>query len=215
MNQIFEHIEQQRKIKLDDFQKEAIDYILQGFDLLVSAPTGSGKTLIAEVRIQDILEKGGRVWYASPIKALSNDKYREFKRLFGQENVGIMTGDRKENTKAPIIVGTTEIFRNIIIEEGLVREPDVDFIVLDEAHWISDKERGVVWEETIIFAPKKAQLLLLSATFPNIEEIALWISKIREKDVKVVFKFERPVPLLWFSIGKKINLFLSQKSLRL
>ena len=213
MNQIFEHIEQQRKIKLDDFQKEAIDYILQGFDLLVSAPTGSGKTLIAEVRIQDILEKGGRVWYASPIKALSNDKYREFKRLFGQENVGIMTGDRKENTKAPIIVGTTEIFRNIIIEEGLVREPDVDFIVLDEAHWISDKERGVVWEETIIFAPKKAQLLLLSATFPNIEEIALWISKIREKDVKVVFKFERPVPLLWFSIGKKIKpLFKSEIS---
>jgi ATP-dependent RNA helicase HelY len=205
MNEAFEYIEKQRKIKLDDFQKEAINYIFQGFDVLVSAPTGSGKTLIAEVRIQDILKRGGRSWYASPIKALSNDKYREFKKLFGTENVGIMTGDRKENTKAPILVGTTEIFRNIIIEEGLVKEPDVDFIVLDEAHWIADKERGVVWEEMIIFAPKKAQLLLLSATFPNIEEIALWISKTRQKDVKVVFKFERPVPLIWFSLGRRIK----------
>ena len=116
-----------------------------------------------------------------------------------------MTGDRKENTKAPILVGTTEIFRNIIIEEGLVKDLDVDFIVLDEAHWIADRERGVVWEEMIIFAPKKTQLLLLSATFPNVEEIALWISKTRQKDVKVVFKFERPVPLIWFCLGRRIK----------
>ena len=198
-------VERKRGITLDDFQKEAIYYLFQGFDVLVSAPTGSGKTLIAEVKIEDVLIRGGRVWYASPLKALSNDKYRDFKKLFGHDKVGILTGDRKENPQADLLVGTTEIFRNIIIESGIGSEVDVDFVVFDEAHWIKDRERGVVWEEAIIFAPKKTQLLLLSATFPNVEEIALWISKIREREVKVVYKTERPVPLEWYSIGKDIK----------
>lgn len=148
-------VERKRGITLDDFQKEAIYYLFQGFDVLVSAPTGSGKTLIAEVKIEDVLIRGGRVWYASPLKSLSNDKYRDFKKLFGQDRVGILTGDRKENPQADLLVGTTEIFRNIIIESGIGSEVDVDFVVFDEAHWIKDRERGVVWEEAIIFAPKK------------------------------------------------------------
>jgi superfamily II RNA helicase len=205
LRELIADIEHKRGIALDDFQKEAIYYLFEGFDVLVSAPTGSGKTLIAEVKIEDVLARGGRVWYSSPLKALSNDKYRDFKNLFGHDKVGILTGDRKENPQANLLVGTTEIFRNIIIEKGIGNEVDVDFIVFDEAHWIKDKERGVVWEEAIIFAPKKTQLLLLSATFPNVEEIALWISKIREREVKVVYKTQRPVPLEWYSIGKDIK----------
>lgn len=206
-------IQQKRNIQPDEFQEQAIEYLKGNYDVLVSAPTGSGKTFIAEVRIAQMLEENKRVWYASPLKALSNDKYRDFRNLFSPENVGILTGDRKENTKAPILVGTTEIFRNILIEEGINSDIDVSLIVLDEAHWIKDKERGVSWEETIIFSPKKAQLLLLSATFPNIEEIALWISKVREKEVKVVYKLKRPVPLIWYSIGKDIRpLFRGQVS---
>ncbi|MCS7212981.1 MAG: DEAD/DEAH box helicase [Candidatus Calescibacterium sp.] len=200
-----EFILKQKNVELDDFQKEAIDYLQQGYDVLISAPTGSGKTLIAEIRIHQMLQENKKVWYASPIKALSNDKYRDFRKLFSQEFVGILTGDRKENTKAPVIVGTTEIFRNILIEQGLNGDIDVSLIVFDEAHWIKDRERGVSWEEAIIFSPKHTQLLLLSATFPNIEEIALWISKVREKEVKVVYKLKRPVPLIWFSIGKSIK----------
>lgn len=192
-----------RNIELDDFQKEAIEYLQDGYDVLVSAPTGSGKTLIAEVRIYQLLKENKRVWYASPLKALSNDKYREFRRIFSPEAVGILTGDRKENTRAPVLVGTTEIFRNILIEEGMGNDIDVDLIVFDEAHWIKDKERGVSWEESIIFSPKRAQVLMLSATFPNIEEIALWVSRVREKEVRVVYKLKRPVPLVWYSIGKK------------
>lgn len=157
-------IQQKRNIQPDEFQEQAIEYLKGNYDVLVSAPTGSGKTFIAEVRIAQMLEENKRVWYASPLKALSNDKYRDFRNLFSPENVGILTGDRKENTKAPILVGTTEIFRNILIEEGINSDIDVSLIVLDEAHWIKDKERGVSWEETIIFSPKKAQLLLLSAT---------------------------------------------------
>lgn len=204
-NSLFEFIEQQRNIKLDDFQKEAIMYLQEGFDVLVSAPTGSGKTIIAEARIHQLLKDKKKIWYASPLKALSNDKYRDFKKIFSPDLVGIITGDRKENTKAPILVGTTEIFRNILIEEGISKDVDIDLIVFDEAHWIKDKERGVSWEEAIIFSPKKTQVLMLSATFPNVEEIALWVSKIREREVKVVYKLKRPVPLVWYSIGKKIR----------
>ncbi len=198
-------LEIERNIKLDEFQKNAILYLEQGCDVLVSAPTGSGKTLIAEYRIKEILNRKGKVWYASPLKALSNDKYRDFKGLFGKENVGILTGDRKENSTAPILVGTTEIFRNILIDEGLESSPHVDLIVFDEAHWLKDQERGVTWEEAIIFAPKTSQLLFLSATFPNVEEIALWLSSVREKEIKIVYKVERPIPLLWYSIGKNLK----------
>lgn len=160
-----------------------------------------------------MLKENKKTWYASPLKALSNDKYRDFRKIFSPELVGILTGDRKENPKAPVIVGTTEIFRNILIEEGINNEVDVDFFVIDEAHWIKDPERGVSWEEAIIFAPRKTQLLLLSATFPNIEEIALWISEVREKEVKVVYKLKRPVPLVWYSIGRKAKpLFLGNVS---
>ena len=200
-----EHQDMFRGITLDDFQKEAISYLREGYDVLVSAPTGSGKTIIAEIRIMENLKDGKKSWYASPLKALSNDKYREFRKIYGEENVGILTGDRRENTKAPILVGTTEIFRNIIIEEGINGEVDISFIVFDEAHWIADKERGVSWEEAIIFAPPSSQLLLLSATFPNVEEIALWISSVRKREVKVVQKTERPVPLIWYSVGEVIK----------
>jgi ATP-dependent RNA helicase HelY len=123
-------------------------------DCLVTAPTGSGKTWIAVQTIRSTFEKGGRAWYASPLKALTNAKLIEFSEIFGGENVGILTGDRKERPDAPIIVGTTEILRNQLYDamhQGV--SLNTDLVVLDEAHFLGDEERGVVWEETMIYLP--------------------------------------------------------------
>ncbi|MDQ1330540.1 MAG: ATP-dependent helicase, partial [Thermodesulfobacteriota bacterium] len=156
----------------DPFQLEAIGAIDKA-DCLVTAPTGAGKTWIAEQAIAKIHKKGGRSWYASPLKALSNSKYHEFSAIFGAHNVGILTGDRKENTDAPIIVGTTEILRNQLYDamhQGVTLS--TDFVILDEAHFLGDEERGVVWEETMIYLPARIPLLMLSATIGNAEQLS-------------------------------------------
>lgn len=179
----------------DDFQVQALAAIRQS-DCLVIAPTGSGKTWIAREAILSVMEKGGRAWYASPLKALSNSKWVEFGLHFDPENVGIITGDTKENTEAPIIVGTTEILRNQLYDamhEGF--DLNCDLVILDEAHFLGDQDRGVVWEEIMIYLPVRVNLLLLSATVGNGDEIASWLQSIRKKSCAVVREEKRPVPL--------------------
>ena len=179
----------------DPFQLEALEKI-KDHDVLVSAPTGAGKTWIAQRVIEEYLKNGMRVWYASPLKALSNSLYQEFAQEFGQDACGIVTGERKENTGAPIIVGTTEILRNQLYDamhEGTSIASDL--VILDEAHYLSDQDRGVVWEEVLIYLPSRVKLLLLSATISNAEEICAWLMKNRGTKAFVVRSDERPVPL--------------------
>jgi len=182
--------------KPDPFQIEALA-ALEFEDVLVTAPTGSGKTWIAQEEIRRLLREGKRAWYTSPLKALTNSKYQEFSEEFGAEQVGILTGDRKENPDAPLIIGTTEIFRNQLFDSlrgG--NEVRGDLVVLDEAHYLADEDRGHVWEEAIILTPPRIRLLLLSATIGNAEEFAAWISEVRGVHCGVVpGPKARPVPL--------------------
>jgi ATP-dependent RNA helicase HelY len=179
----------------DRFQTEAVAVMAES-DCLVTAPTGAGKTWIAVQTIRRTFERGGRAWYASPLKALTNAKLIEFSEIFGPENVGILTGDRKESPDAPIIVGTTEILRNQLYDamhQGV--SLNTDLVVLDEAHFLGDEERGVVWEETMIYLPSRIPLLMLSATVGNAGAIADWLTAIRGRPCRVVAETRRPVPL--------------------
>lgn len=182
--------------KPDPFQLEALA-ALEYEDVLVTAPTGSGKTWIAREEIRRLLNSGRRAWYTSPLKALTNSKYHEFIDEFGADKVGILTGDRKENGDAPLIVGTTEIYRNQLFDSlrgG--NEVTADLVVLDEAHYLADEERGHVWEEAIILTPPRIRLLLLSATIGNAHEFALWLEEIRGVRCGVITgPLKRPVPL--------------------
>jgi superfamily II RNA helicase len=179
----------------DAFQLDALSAVEHG-DCLVTAPTGSGKTWIAEKAIARIHARGGRSWYACPLKALSNAKYAEFSSIFGHQQVGILTGDRKENTDAAIIVGTTEILRNQLYDAMHRGELlAADFVVLDEAHFLGDPDRGVVWEEIMIYLPQRIPLLLLSATIGNADQIAGWLSSIRSSRCAIIRESNRPVPL--------------------
>ncbi|PNV82030.1 MAG: ATP-dependent DNA helicase, partial [Desulfobacteraceae bacterium] len=179
----------------DPFQREAV-LAIDKSDVLVTAATGSGKTWIALKAMEKLLANKGRSWYASPLKALSNSKYTEFSQHFGAENVGILTGDRKENHQAPIIVGTTEILRNQLYD-AMYRGEDlgVELVILDEAHYLGDEDRGVVWEEVMIYLPARTRLLLLSATISNAAEIAGWLEWLRQVDCQIVTAHKRPVPI--------------------
>ena len=182
--------------KPDPFQLEALA-ALEFEDVLVTAPTGSGKTWIAREEIRRLLDAGRRAWYTTPLKALTNSKYQEFMDEFGPDRVGILTGDRKDNTDAQLIVGTTEIYRNQLFDS--LRggsDVDADLVVLDEAHYFSDPDRGHVWEEAIILTPPRIRLLLLSATIGNANDFAAWIEEVRGVRCGVVTRpGARPVPL--------------------
>jgi ATP-dependent RNA helicase HelY len=182
--------------KPDPFQLEALA-MLEYEDVLVTAPTGSGKTWIAREEIRRLLGDGKRAWYTTPLKALTNSKYQEFIDEFGAERVGILTGDRKENSDAPLIVGTTEIYRNQLFDSLRTgSEVDSDLVVLDEAHYLADEERGHVWEEAIILTPPRIRLLLLSATIGNAGDFASWLEEVRGVRCGVITgPGKRPVPL--------------------
>lgn len=192
----------------DPFQLEALAAI-ESEDVLVTAPTGSGKTWIAREEIRRLLEAGKRTWYTTPLKALTNSKYEEFTQEFGAEKVGILTGDRKENAEAPLIVGTTEIYRNQLFD-ALRRGETVrtDLVILDEAHYLADEERGHVWEEAIILSPPRIRLLLLSATIGNAGEFASWIEEVRGSRVRVVSRpGARPVELRAAFLAPDLQLY--------
>jgi len=180
----------------DPFQQKAIDYIKNDCSVIVSAPTGAGKTAIAEYVITDCLAKKKNAIYTAPIKALSNQKFRDFKETYG-DKIGILTGDVTINPAAPILIMTTEIFRNKVIEEESTLG-DYSWIIFDEIHYLDDYERGTVWEESLIFLPHHMKILALSATIPNIDEFAGWIQSIHKKPIKIVIENKRPVPLHFF-----------------
>jgi superfamily II RNA helicase len=182
--------------KPDPFQLAALE-ALEFEDVLVTAPTGSGKTWIAREEIRRLLAAGRRAWYTTPLKALTNSKYQEFSDEFGASRVGILTGDRKENSEAQLLVGTTEIYRNQLFDSMRGgTNVDADLVVLDEAHYLGDEDRGHVWEEAIILTPPRIRLLLLSATIGNAEEFAAWIEEVRGVRCGVVERpAGRPVPL--------------------
>jgi superfamily II RNA helicase len=197
LKQVFAEIgvPESRPFKPDRYQIEALEEVCVN-DCLVTAPTGSGKTWIAVEAIAKVFAKGGKAWYASPLKALSNAKYIEFSERFGAKNVGILTGDRKENITSPIIVGTTEIFRNQLYDSMHRGENiDAEIVILDEAHYLGNEDRGVVWEEIMIYLPQRIPLLLLSATIGNARQIADWLIYIRGRKCSVIEETVRPVPL--------------------
>ena len=190
---LFERFRSGYSFALDDFQIQAIRAIEGGQSVIVSAPTGAGKTLVAEFAIHAALAAGRRLAYTTPLKALSNQKFADFTRAFGADTVGILTGDVKVNPHAPILVMTTEILRNALYGSGL---DGLRYIVLDECHYMGDEGRGTVWEEIIVSAPADVVLVGLSATVANVKEIADWIS-IVHRPIVPIYHPHRPVPLAY------------------
>jgi superfamily II RNA helicase len=188
-----------RGIQLDPFQVAAIEAIERHDTVIVSAPTGAGKTVIAEYAIEAYLKQGRRIIYTAPIKALSNQKFRDFTAAWG-DRIGIITGDVSINPTAPVLIMTTEIFRNTVFDDP-ERLHDVEYVILDEIHFINDIHRGTVWEESLLFAPQHIGFICLSATIPNLSQFADWLREVRPQlDVAVIQEEHRPVPLehhLW------------------
>ena len=189
--------------ELDTFQKEAIYHLEGGDSVFVAAHTSAGKTVVAEYGIALATKHMTKAIYTSPIKALSNQKFRDFRNDF--DDVGILTGDVQINPEASCLIMTTEILRSMLYRGAdLIR--DVEFIIFDEVHYVNDQERGVVWEEVIIMAPEHVTFILLSATVPNTYEFASWVGRTKKKDIYVISTPKRPVPLehyLW--AGKEMK----------
>jgi superfamily II RNA helicase len=191
---------------LDGFQLQAVDSLNAGRSVVVCAPTGSGKTLIGEYAIHRAIRQGRRVFYTTPLKALSNQKFRDFKAEFGEENVGLLTGDISINRDALVVVMTTEIFRNMLygtrIGEVGTSMMGVEAVVLDECHYMNDKQRGTVWEESIIYCPPHIQLVGLSATVANSQQLTDWISLVHGP-TDLIYSDHRPVPLEFHFVSPK------------
>ena len=199
--------------ELDEFQHKAIAALAADKSVVICAPTGSGKTLIGEYAIYRALSHGKRVFYTTPLKALSNQKFRDFQEQFAQgdsRRIGLLTGDTIINPNADVVVMTTEIFRNMLYETPIgqlgTSLADVEAVVLDECHYISNRFRGTVWEESIIYCPPQIQLVALSATIGNPQELTDWITKVRNSKPNNATKYEcelinsdfRPVPLRYY-----------------
>ena len=169
--------------KADIYQKAAAENLYKGNDVMVTAPTGTGKTAIAHYVINKNLAEGKKTFYTTPLKALSNDKVREFRKIYGEENVGLITGDKKINKDAPILIMTTEVYRNMVVQDNLKEaNPLLDnlkAVVFDELHYLGDSDRGSVWEQSIMFTDPKVQILSLSGTMANPEKITEWMSDIK------------------------------------
>ncbi|HVU68161.1 MAG TPA: DEAD/DEAH box helicase, partial [Ktedonobacteraceae bacterium] len=211
---------------IDAFQLEAMQHLAHGRSVLVTAPTGTGKTLVAEYAIWRARQHNQRVIYTTPLKALSNQKYRDLCNLYGSEAVGLVTGDIVEHSKASIVIMTTEVYRNMLLEEGAERFTggerttpvslaDVGYIVFDELHYLSDAGRGPVWEEAIICSPPTVQLVGLSATASNAEDLAEWISRVH-RPVSLVVHTERAVPLEHFYfLDNKLHMVMDANGQRI
>lgn len=191
---------------LDDFQLEAIQHLEDGKSVVVCAPTGAGKTVIAEFAIEQALAMNKRCYYTTPLKALSNQKFHDFKLKYGEDKVGLLTGDTSINRDGRVVVMTTEVFRNMlygtILGDKRKNLQDVSSVVLDECHYMNDRERGTVWEESIIYAPKDIQLVALSATVANADELTTWIDETHGPTGLVLSTF-RPVPLRFYYFGDR------------
>jgi len=199
------------KFELDPFQKVSLYAIQRNESVLVSAHTSAGKTVVAEYAIAQCLNRKQRVIYTSPIKALSNQKYREMLAEFG--DVGLMTGDVTINPSATCLVMTTEILRSMLYRGSEIMR-EVAWVIFDEIHYMRDKERGVVWEETIILLPHSVRYVFLSATIPNAMQFAEWICKSHEQPCHVVYTDFRPTPLqhyLFPAGGEGIYLVVNEK----
>ena len=183
-----------RGFTLDTFQEKSVEHIENGKSVVVSAATGTGKTLIADFVIDKYLNAGKDIIYTAPIKALSNQKYNDFKKQYGEEKVGILTGDVTINHNAPLRIMTTEIYRNMLLTKDPAVE-NVAYVIFDEIHFLGDSERGTVWEESIIFSHESTRFLCLSATIPNARQFANWIEHIKDHSVEVVVEKKRVVPL--------------------
>ncbi|MDL4777005.1 DEAD/DEAH box helicase [Actinomadura xylanilytica] len=178
---------------LDAFQIEACQALEDGSGVLVAAPTGSGKTVVGEFAVHLALTGGGKCFYTTPIKALSNQKYADLVRRYGPEKVGLLTGDNSVNGEAPIVVMTTEVLRNMLYA-GSQTLTGLAFVVMDEVHYLADRFRGAVWEEVIIHVPDSVRIVALSATVSNAEEFGEWLHEVRG-DTAVIVDEHRPVPL--------------------
>lgn len=187
--------------KLDDFQEEALFHINNGKSVVVCAPTGAGKTCIAEHAIHKALEDNTRIFYTTPLKALSNQKFSDFSAKYGEDKVGLLTGDTSINRHAQIVVMTTEVFRNMLYGTNFGSLSDnlnnVRYVVLDEVHYMNDEQRGTVWEESIIYCPTNVQIIALSATVENSQQLCDWINTVHSR-TELVYTDFRPVPLRYF-----------------
>ncbi len=194
---------------LDEFQREAIRTLLHGDSVMVAAPTGTGKTVVAEFGVWDAFKRTGRVIYTTPIKALSNQKYRDLRAIYGDQ-VGLLTGDVSENRDARAVVMTTEVLRNMLLQTPWDLD-NVETVILDEIHYLADPERGTTWEEAIILCPDHVQLICLSATINNADEIADWISR-THRPIRLITHTDRAVPLaLHYFHDGKLNLVVNHK----
>ena len=189
---------------LDDFQVTAVDAVDAGRSVLVAAPTGSGKTVVAEFAIERALDRGGKAFYTTPLKALSNQKFGDLVARHGADNVGLLTGDNAINSEAPVVVMTTEVLRNMLYErsgtlDGLVT------VIMDEVHYLQDPYRGAVWEEVLIHLALSVSVVCLSATISNAEEFGEWIQTLRG-ETTVVIEERRPVPLEHhYLVGRQLH----------
>ena len=178
---------------LDTFQADAIRALQQGHSVLVCAPTGTGKTMVADWLVEDALARGQEVIYTAPVKALSNQKFRDYCRLLGEEKVGLVTGDLVIRRDAPCRVMTTEILRNMLLSGEQV--PDLAAVIVDEIHFLDDRERGTTWEEVLIYLPSRVRIVGLSATLSNVQQFSAWLGEVRGHPVTVVEEYKRAVPL--------------------
>ncbi|MFL6287495.1 MAG: DEAD/DEAH box helicase [Actinomycetes bacterium] len=191
--ELVERFRQRYVFPLDPFQVQACDALARGDSVLVAAPTGSGKTVVGEFAVDLALQRGQKCFYTTPIKALSNQKYRDLVAMHGAESVGLLTGDNTINGEAPIVVMTTEVLRNMLYA-GSGTLSDLAYVVMDEVHYLADRFRGAVWEEVIIHLPESVTLAALSATVSNAEEFGAWIETVRGRTAVIVSEV-RPVPL--------------------
>lgn len=196
----------------DDFQRDACTSLEKGRSVLVAAPTGAGKTMVGEFAIYLSMMRSARSFYTTPIKALSNQKYHDLCEAWGEDNVGLLTGDNSINADAPIVVMTTEVLRNMIYADS-ARLDGLSHVVMDEVHYLADRFRGPVWEEIIIHLPEHVDLVCLSATVSNAEEFGAWLKEVRGH-CSVIVSEERPVPLEQHMIvaGRLYDLYRASSS---